>query len=304
MIDQGWWVPTRETVCGTGGETAEHLACPNSTQACPRTLAQQEASRNNGNKSRGPVTAEGKARVSQNGTTHGIYSKRVVVKGEDQGAFDLLHGSLIAQWQPVNDYEANLITDIAEARWRLARFLSLSTEALDLQVELMRPDLAEEWPAVPTPARYVLAFNEAISRNRTLEVLESAINKQHRIIQGATRQLMQLRKMRPELDGRPTTSADKGSEATVTLTRAELAQMIEAAVTARLVASAPPAAAGPEKPQSPPRKSKPGSASTPAPDSPGHPTDSSESRSEPRRAEQPTQTRPAKSGPDRFPDAA
>ncbi len=38
----------------------------------PRTAAQAEAARRNGSLSRGPVSAEGRARAVQNGARHGL----------------------------------------------------------------------------------------------------------------------------------------------------------------------------------------------------------------------------------------
>ena len=46
--------------------------------------------------STGPRTAEGKAASSQNSFKHGLYSKQLVIQGEDPAELDALKADLIA----------------------------------------------------------------------------------------------------------------------------------------------------------------------------------------------------------------
>ncbi len=54
------------------------------------TEAQTQANRANSQKSTGPRTPEGKAKVAQNALKHGLLAKQAVVVGEDTDDFDLL----------------------------------------------------------------------------------------------------------------------------------------------------------------------------------------------------------------------
>ena len=160
------------------------------------TLRQIEASRINGAGSRGPVTPEGKARVSQNGAKHGIYSQLVVLHNEDHSMYMESRDRHLAEWGPSTESEHNLVIDIVDARWRLRRFSTLETAALDFEVERMRPEMEQTFSEIDEGTRTVLAFNTLLVSNRTFEVLQTAIRAQHRIIERATNQLIRLARLR------------------------------------------------------------------------------------------------------------
>jgi hypothetical protein len=52
------------------------------------TERQIEANRQNAHASTGPRTPEGKAKVSRNPEKHGLFSRQVVIEGEDAAEFD------------------------------------------------------------------------------------------------------------------------------------------------------------------------------------------------------------------------
>ena len=85
------------------------------------TPARIAASQANGKKSQGPITPEGKARVSLNALKTGTYAKSeralreiMVRKGEDPDDFEQLHQGLTEEWQPEFVTEAMLVKTIAE----------------------------------------------------------------------------------------------------------------------------------------------------------------------------------------------
>ena len=81
-----------------------------------------EASRRNGAKSRGPVTADGKARASKNALKHGMCAtSTVVLEGEDGTAFEQLDQGLRADLQPSGPLENLLASRLAIAAWRMGR---------------------------------------------------------------------------------------------------------------------------------------------------------------------------------------
>jgi hypothetical protein len=78
------------------------------------------ASRRNGAKSRGPKTAEGKARSARNALKHGLCGQRFVVLGDkDLAAFDALEAALTAELAPQGALQAVLVRRIVAATWRL-----------------------------------------------------------------------------------------------------------------------------------------------------------------------------------------
>jgi len=96
--------------------------------------ARAAASRKNGARSRGPKTAEGKARSAQNALKHGLRAqKHVVLPEENGGEFAALEAALIEELSPVGPLQAVLAQRIAVAAWRLARADRIEAEVLGHQ---------------------------------------------------------------------------------------------------------------------------------------------------------------------------
>ena len=90
--------------------------------AGPVSNARAEASRQNGAKSRGPKTPEGKARSAQNALKHGMRArKHLVLPDEDAAEFADLEAALVAELAPVGALQTVLARRVAVAAWRLAR---------------------------------------------------------------------------------------------------------------------------------------------------------------------------------------
>jgi hypothetical protein len=81
-----------------------------------------EASRRNGAKSKGPRTAEGKARSAQNALKHGLRAqKHVVLPGESATEFAALEAALIEELAPEGALQSVLAQRVVAAVWRLER---------------------------------------------------------------------------------------------------------------------------------------------------------------------------------------
>jgi hypothetical protein len=91
--------------------------------------ARAEASRRNGAKSKGPKTAEGKARSAQNALKHGLRAqKHIVLPGEDAAEFAALEAALIEELAPEGMLQSVLAQRVVAAVWRLARAERLEVE--------------------------------------------------------------------------------------------------------------------------------------------------------------------------------
>ena len=82
-----------------------------------RTVKQIEASRENGAKSHGPVTEEGKAISARNNTRHGLLAQAVVIIGESPESFTALLDKLVAEHQPQILSEMIQVEKMAVAYW-------------------------------------------------------------------------------------------------------------------------------------------------------------------------------------------
>jgi len=87
-----------------------------------RSPAQALASRENGARSRGPVTPAGKARASRNALRHGLRARAVVLlDDEDAAAFEALEQALHAELAPRGRLQHELVGRIVHAAWRARR---------------------------------------------------------------------------------------------------------------------------------------------------------------------------------------
>ena len=105
-----------------------------SRAAAPISNARAEASRKNGARSRGPKTAEGKARSAQNALKHGMRAhKHVLLPQEDAAEFAALEAAILAELAPQGALQTVLARRIVMAAWRLARADRMEAEALEVR---------------------------------------------------------------------------------------------------------------------------------------------------------------------------
>ncbi len=99
------------------------------------TAAQALASRTNSQKSTGPVTIEGKAKMYANPLRHGLTSKNLILPGESLEAFEALHIDLCEHFGPATPTEEALVAKLAESEWRLTRARRVENDTLSLLME-------------------------------------------------------------------------------------------------------------------------------------------------------------------------
>ena len=114
------------------------------------TQAQSEASRENGARSAGPTSLEGKARSSQNATRHNLHGPCRLLPEEDAAALDALRADLASLHAPADAVEAHWVEEIAFAMWRQRRLHRLESAALDRAEEATATAGTDE-PGRPLP---------------------------------------------------------------------------------------------------------------------------------------------------------
>ena len=103
-----------------------------STPKRPRTPAQQEASRQNGQKSRGPVTDIGKQRSRMNALQHGLCAASVLLPDEDEDECQELIEQYEQHYRPVTSLELARVREMALCDWRLRRTTEIECGLLSL----------------------------------------------------------------------------------------------------------------------------------------------------------------------------
>ena len=152
-----------------------------------------DASRANGAKSRGPVTPEGRARSDMAAVTHGLTSRRVLLKNESEDEFVALRDVLVAHFQPSDPYEADLVEQLVAARWRLDRVSSLETALLEVEISRREPEIEKEFQSCSPDIRNALAFRALFDESRVLAGLSRYESRFRRACDKLTKKLDSLR---------------------------------------------------------------------------------------------------------------
>ena len=112
----------------------------------PRSPAQIAAARRNGARSRGPVTAEGKARSSRNALTHGLAAlEHFVLEDEAPSELEELTTRLMAEVEPESEIEARLVKRMAIAFWKSERAERIEVALFDAAPKLRPPQAGFQW---------------------------------------------------------------------------------------------------------------------------------------------------------------
>src|ERR1035438_2306162 len=140
------------------------------------SLRRINASRANGARSRGPITAEGKERSSANAIRHGLLAKCVVLENESGPCFDRLVTEHTRRFAPADGVEFGMIEEMAAAYWRMRR-------AWAIENRLMEKALRHQPPG-DEAARIAAAFTE-LAASPELNLLPRYEPRLHHIYQRA-----------------------------------------------------------------------------------------------------------------------
>ena len=186
-----------------------------------RTEEQKRTARENGAKSQGPITPEGKKRSSKNALRHGLFAKAIVLDDERKENFTILTRQYRQHFNPTNALEEGLIEEMAGSFWRMRRLWAIETRAMNqkktpnqnLPIQGaagdfdpsfgLRPPAADPLPDgfnEDDPDEYIAAMDRITSSFMSLAntpgfrlVLQHQ-GRLHRDFQRALRSLMQARK--------------------------------------------------------------------------------------------------------------
>lgn len=147
--------------------------------------------RENGAKSRGPVTPEGKDRSRLNALKDGRHATTLahlvpidnaVVLFEDRRAYARLVQDLVAQYQPVNQLALSVVVDIAVSQWQIDRLRQVIVTHWNLAIGAEHAKPTELDPeirqltAVAGAAQHLLGGSKILAQaNREIARLESSI---------------------------------------------------------------------------------------------------------------------------------
>ena len=126
-----------------------------------RSPAQIEASRRNGARSKGPVTAEGKERASRNALKHGLTAmQHLVLEDEVPDALEALIETVTEEVGAASEIETRLARRLAIAFWKSERADKIETALFDAAPRIRPPHGGYKWEeADPLTTFDVRRFN-------------------------------------------------------------------------------------------------------------------------------------------------
>ena len=161
------------------------------------TERKREAARANGAKSRGPVTAAGKAQSSKNSVKHGLTSAvTIILPGESEDQFRRERADLARTLQPVNDAEAKLVEDIANLQWQMSRAIRMNSHLLNLQIDVIADSVDQETTDISPEAQIALAFQSLVQTSTALPTLDrhlAHLRRQHKYLRDELTRLQSRR---------------------------------------------------------------------------------------------------------------
>jgi len=139
-----------------------------------RSDKQLQASRANGAKSRGPVTAEGKRNTSQNSIRHGAFAREVRLRNESKAEFEEFAQAMIDEFQPRTVFESTLVDSMISAHWRAIRLSILEKALVDHEIENKEKQIATgsmgEDAVVDAPTVAAVTLRDLADKSRAPEL--------------------------------------------------------------------------------------------------------------------------------------
>jgi hypothetical protein len=139
--------------------------------------ARLDANRANAKLSTGPITPEGKAKVSTNAVKTALTGRTVLLPFDDQNAYHALLEQYKSEFQPVGPIESGLVQSLVDVVWRLERIPGLEYALLEIGHQKLRaedPAFANSAPRANLELR-IRATNEKGFSN--LELQETRLTR-------------------------------------------------------------------------------------------------------------------------------
>ena len=153
-----------------------------------------EISRRNGAKSKGPISAPGKANSAKNGLKHGLLARTVVLPNESKDRFVRLLRNLQLQFQPANAVERHLVETMTVARWRQLRTWGLEKSAIGYELR-QRTAANLEMATEDDNTQTTLTLRDFTAHSRYLELISHAETRFDRQYDRALGRLLSLRNL-------------------------------------------------------------------------------------------------------------
>ena len=158
-----------------------------------RTDRQSEASRNNGAKSHGPTSEEGKAKSSQNSVRHNLSGGHIVLlSNESPEEFKAHSYGYLDRFAPADHVERDLVNQMIAASWRLARISAMECSLVEIEMDRQRATHDQEFSFLDSHARMTLSFFGNVDQAEAGAMLQRYQSAARRAYATALRMLKEL----------------------------------------------------------------------------------------------------------------
>jgi hypothetical protein len=158
-----------------------------------------DTARSNGAKSRGPKTASGLEKSSQNALKHGFASRNtVLLECEHADNFKKFIAEYAETYQPATPAEQNLVDEMIAARWRIQRIWMIETALFDDAMNREEPASENQPDTEAARVQLAHAFHFLADDSRALSLVSRYESRFHRIFHRAYQTLRELQRA-PEL---------------------------------------------------------------------------------------------------------
>ena len=178
--------------------------------------------RENGAKSKGPVTPEGKEKCARNAISHGRRAQALklivpphsaCLANEDRQAFYKLFDSLTAKFRPEDATELALVREIADLHWKASRNAQMESAIYNRELVRQGTRIVPSLPEL-RDLEIAVAAQEALTGNKTIAELRKETQRCHRAIAQLQRNLLHLQRHWPAAATiPPTIEADRQANA-------------------------------------------------------------------------------------------
>ena len=145
----------------------------------------------NGQKSRGPITEEGKKISSRNAGRHGLLSETIVIVGESAERFDAHLDRLIDEYHPSTETECSIVEEMAVAKWRQMRIWGM--ESSDMTEEILSQESNAQIAAKDAPVRAAIAFRNLGQASTSRDSMNRYDARYHRVYHSGRKALFEMR---------------------------------------------------------------------------------------------------------------
>jgi hypothetical protein len=170
-----------------------------------QSSAKLEANRANAQRSTGPKTEAGKAKVSRNAVKHGLTSSKLFIRDGEQEEFDAFQQDLHKRIIPNGALEDDLYARILHACWNLRRLRELEEELFEQYEDPFTDEEACKKMEIYArhTARFERSHQRALRDIRTLQTdrMLTADIMGHDIPVGAVTDMAKVTKQRCAFDG-------------------------------------------------------------------------------------------------------